>query len=68
VLCANSALIATIEWHRAHLMRKLGVDNVVGLVKRAISMGLVDLEEKQEPNETSPDSENDEQVLPFSVT
>jgi hypothetical protein len=49
-------------------MRKLGVDNVVDLVKRVASMGLVDLEKKQEPNETSPDSENDEQAPPFVVT
>ncbi len=30
----------TIEVHRNHIMRKLGVDNVVGLVKRAVAMGL----------------------------
>jgi len=46
----------TIEVHRAHLMHKLGVDNLVDLVKRVASMGLVDLEQKQPPNETSPDS------------
>ena len=34
----------TIEVHRAHLMHKLGVDNLVDLVKRVASMGLVDLE------------------------
>jgi len=33
----------TIENHRAHLMKKLDVDNSVELVKRAITMGLVDL-------------------------
>jgi len=32
----------TIEWHRANIMRKLGVNNVVDLVKKAISMGLSD--------------------------
>ena len=32
----------TIEVHRKRIMRKLGVNNVVGLVKRAISMGLLD--------------------------
>jgi len=31
----------TIEVHRSHIMRKLGVDNVVDLVKRATAMGLV---------------------------
>ena len=45
----------TVEVHRAHLMHKLGVDNLVDLVKRVASMGLVDLEEKQEADETSPD-------------
>jgi FixJ family two-component response regulator len=54
----------TIEVHRAHLMHKLGVDNLVDLVKRVASMGLVDLEEIQEPDEISPDSENDEQIPP----
>ncbi len=37
----------TIEVHRAHLMHKLGVDNLVDLVKRVASMGLVDLEKRQ---------------------
>ena len=32
----------TIEVHRSHVMRKLGVDNVVDLVKRATAMGLGD--------------------------
>ena len=52
----------TIEVHRAHLMHKLGVDNLVDLVKRVASMGLVDLEEEPEQDEDKPDSENDEQV------
>ncbi len=33
----------TIEVHRNHIMRKLGVDNIVGLIKRAATMGLIDL-------------------------
>ena len=33
----------TIEVHRNHIMRKLGVDNIVGLIKRAAAMGLLDL-------------------------
>jgi two-component system response regulator FixJ len=33
----------TIEVHRNHIMRKLGVDNVVGLIRRAAAMGLIDL-------------------------
>ncbi len=35
--------VKTIEVHRNHVMSKLGVDNVVDLVKRAAAMGLVDL-------------------------
>ncbi len=54
----------TIEVHRAHLMHKLGVDNLVDLVKRVASMGLVDLEKKSEQDEDKPDSENDKQVIP----
>jgi DNA-binding NarL/FixJ family response regulator len=34
--------VRTIEDHRCHIMRKLGVDNVVDLVKRATAMGLVE--------------------------
>jgi len=49
----------TIEVHRAHIMHKLGVDNLVDLIRRVASMGLVDLREKTEPDESSPDSEND---------
>jgi transcriptional regulator with XRE-family HTH domain/DNA-binding CsgD family transcriptional regulator len=33
----------TIEEHRSHIMRKLGVDNLVDLVKRTAEMGLVEL-------------------------
>ena len=54
----------TIEVHRANLMHKLGVDNLVDLVKRVASMGLVDLTKKQMPDEDKPDSENYEQVIP----
>ncbi len=39
--------IRTIENHRAHLMKKLGVDNLVELVKRAVAAGLVELAPKQ---------------------
>jgi len=46
----------TIEVHRANTMHKLGVDNLIDLVKRVASMGLVDLEQIQPPDETSPDS------------
>ncbi len=36
----------TIEVHRNRIMRKLGADNVVDLLKRAAAMGLVDLSPK----------------------
>jgi PAS domain S-box-containing protein len=45
--------IRTIEWHRNHIIRKLGVDSPAELVKRAALMGLVDLPEKQESEETT---------------
>ncbi len=45
--------IRTIEWHRNHIIRKLGVDNSAELVKRAAIMGLVDLPEKQDSKETT---------------
>lgn len=35
--------VRTIEVHRGHIMRKLGVDNIVQLVKRSAAMGLVEL-------------------------
>jgi len=54
----------TIEVHRAHIMHKLGVDNLVDLVKRVASMGLIDLEKKQEHSENRSESENEEQVIP----
>ena len=38
--------VRTIEVHRGHLMHKLGVDNVVDLVKRAAMMGLAELSGK----------------------
>ncbi|MFC1792691.1 response regulator transcription factor [Planctomycetota bacterium] len=41
----------TIEVHRALVMRKLGVDNVIDLVKRSTAMGLVELHEGEELNE-----------------
>jgi len=33
--------IRTIEVHRAHMMHKLGVENLTDLIKRAVTMGLV---------------------------
>ena len=37
--------ISTIEVHRKHIMRKLAVDNIVDLVKRAAAIGLISPEE-----------------------
>jgi DNA-binding NarL/FixJ family response regulator len=50
----------TIEVHRAHIMHKLGVDNLVDLVKRVAAMGLIDLEEKQLSSKDKPNPENSE--------
>jgi two-component system response regulator FixJ len=35
--------VRTIEDHRGHIMRKVGADNIVDLVKRAYRLGLLDL-------------------------
>ena len=35
--------VRTIEVHRAHMMHKLGVENLTDLIKRAVGMGLVHL-------------------------
>ncbi len=49
--------VRTIEVHRSHLMRKLDVDSVVNLVKRAAMMGLVELPEKQKRDNANQDTE-----------
>jgi two-component system response regulator FixJ len=38
--------VRTVEVHRSHLMHKLGVDNLAGLIKHAVLMGLVEMPEK----------------------
>ena len=35
--------VRTVEVHRSHIMRKLAVDNIVHLVKRSVTMGLLEL-------------------------
>ena len=35
--------LRTIEWHRANIMKKLGAESLVGLIKRAAVLGIVDL-------------------------
>jgi two-component system response regulator FixJ len=54
----------TIEVHRAHIMHKLGVDNLVDLVKRVAAMGLIDLQEKPEQDKNEPNSENNDRFIP----
>ncbi len=49
--------VRTIEVHRSHLMRKLDVDNIVDLVKRAAMMGLVELPAKQKQDNANQDAE-----------
>ncbi len=39
--------VRTIEDHRNHILRKMDVDNVVDLVKRATAMGMVNLGESK---------------------
>jgi two-component system response regulator FixJ len=46
----------TIEVHRAHLMEKLGVDNLVDLVKRVAAMRLIDLQTGRERGEATRNS------------
>ncbi len=41
----------TVETHRAHLMEKLGAENLVELTKRAAIMGLLDLAADPQPYE-----------------
>jgi FixJ family two-component response regulator len=53
--------VRTVEVHRAHIMHKLGVDNLLDLVKRVATMGLVDLKEKPEKEANKINSENDGQ-------
>jgi DNA-binding NarL/FixJ family response regulator len=44
--------VRTIEVHRAHVMEKLGVKNMLELTKRAIALGLVDLPANQNAEKT----------------
>jgi two-component system response regulator FixJ len=57
----------TIEVHRAHIMHKFGVDNLVDLVKRALSMGLVSREKKRIKTKINKIMENDEQAIKCST-
>jgi two-component system response regulator FixJ len=50
--------IRTIEVHRARLMHKLNVDNLIDLIKRAVAMGLVELPTNTKRDTASKDPEN----------
>jgi DNA-binding NarL/FixJ family response regulator len=45
--------IRTVEVHRSRVMEKLDVENIIDLVKRAATMGLIDLPTGQTPDETA---------------
>ena len=49
--------VRTIEVHRAHMMEKLDVSNLLDLVKRAATLGLVDLTAGQKSDLTERESE-----------
>jgi two-component system response regulator FixJ len=52
--------IRTVEVHRARLMHKLKADNLVDLVKRAVTLGLIELPVKKKRGETA--KKNDEKL------
>lgn len=55
--------IRTIEVHRAHLMQKLGIDNVIDLIKWGAAMGLIDLEQElpdEDENEREEEGKEEE--------
>ena len=45
--------VRTVEVHRAHIMRKFGVDDLIDLVKLCAAMGWMRLEPKQGPQQTT---------------
>lgn len=50
--------IRTVEVHRSHIMHKLGVDNIIDLIKLGVAMGLVNLEASRTLYEIAPESED----------
>jgi len=50
--------VRTVEVHRAHIMHKFGVDNVIDLIKLGVAMGLVNLEANRAPYEVAPESKD----------
>lgn len=51
--------VRTVEVHRSHMMEKLGVTSLIGLVKRAAALGLVDLTPGQKPEKRAGGPERD---------
>lgn len=51
--------VRTIEVHRARLMQKLSVDNLVDLVKRAAAMGLIDLPAREDTDQSGENSSDE---------
>ena len=45
--------VRTVEVHRARMMHKLGVDSLIDLIKLGAAMGLVSVESKQGPQQTT---------------
>lgn len=50
--------VRTVEVHRAHIMHKFGVDNIIDLIKLGATMGLVNLEANRAPYEVESESED----------
>lgn len=50
--------VRTVEVHRAHIMHKFGVDNVIDLIKLGVAMGLVNLEANRTPYDVTSESED----------
>jgi FixJ family two-component response regulator len=50
--------VRTVEVHRARMMRKLGVDSLIDLIKLGAAMGLVSLESKQGPQQAMLDCDD----------
>jgi two-component system response regulator FixJ len=44
--------VRTIEVHRANMMDKLGVNNLLDLIKRAVALGLVDVPANEEQDQS----------------
>ncbi|OHB76682.1 MAG: hypothetical protein A2Z25_13835 [Planctomycetes bacterium RBG_16_55_9] len=52
--------IRTIETHRAHIMQKFGVDNIIDFLKLGAAMRLIDLEPEPPDKEEEEEEENED--------